>query len=448
MIHPERSSLKHTLRSSWMVLASIGLLVSSLAFLLVSYLDFKKSLERVEDDLKTKSIVIDRRVSAEQLGGKRTVTENVIHDLVGWYDLKSIEVVEGQVPCPDLLSCVKKEGDSVVSYRKLSESLTGESFLKVSSAFPTFWASLRLSYLFSLFVPILGLFIVGIYLQRRILNRSLISPIKHLVKSSYHGDEPPADWPAELADLSHRLENAFHERDQAMIGQLASGVLHDIKTYLHSVSLATDLASEKKGAEKYQARLESLHFACTQQVPKMKAIVESVLDGSREIAVSTKASNVLSLVESSVSNLQDLSSLSQVKVDVQIDSGLMANVDPVQLDRAISNLLKNAIEAAAEKANKVESKDSLFRAVRVTAKSDLSGFSLDVEDSGSGIAHQPRIFEKVRTTKTHGTGLGLLVTRKIVEAHSGTIAATTSEALGGAKFTIQIPSNVDAGVTS
>lgn len=435
-----RNSLKQTLRSSWIVLASVGLLVSALAFLLVSYLDFKKSYERIQDDLKIKSVVIDRRVSAEQLGGNRTVTENVIQDLVRWYDLKVIEEVQGVVPCPDFVSCIKQEGSTVVSYRKLSESLTGDSYLKVSASFPNFWASLRLSYLFSVFTPILGLFIIGIYLQRRILNRSLIYPINHLIRNSYQGDDPPNDWPTELADLSHRLEKAFQERDQAMIGQLASGVLHDIKTYLHSVSLATDLASEKKGTEKYQVRLESLHNVCSQQVPKMKAIVDSVLDGSREIKVNAKDTSLEQLLRSSISNLQSLADQSNVAIEVEVQADVVAQVDAVQFDRAVSNLLKNAIEAAAETEVKESAKLAMIRSVKVSSREENGAVYLSVEDSGSGLpSNSNKLFERVKTTKTHGTGLGLLVTKKIIEAHRGSISADKSESLGGARFTVKVP---------
>ena len=446
MTHRERQSLKETLRSSWVVLASVGIAVSVLAFSLVSYFDFRKSLERIEDDLKIKSVVIDRRVSAEQLGGRKAVTENVIQDLVRWYDLGSIQVVQGVVPCDDQAPCIKKEGSSLVSFRKLSESLTGDSFLEIRTSIPTFWSCMRWSYLFSVFIPIFGLFIVGIYLQRKILNRSLIEPINSLVANSYHGEEPPSQWPTELADLSNRLEHAFRERDQAMIGQLASGVLHDIKTYLHSVSLATDLASEKKGTERYAARLESLYQACYQQVPKMKAILESVLDGSREISVHPVYTSLLNLVNSTIIANQELSAQNNVKVEVQVSPDIQVGVDPVQFERAVSNLVKNAIEATAEKLAKEGSASALLNSVKVSAVESSFGIELSVEDSGSGVGQNAqKVFEKVKTTKTHGTGLGLLITRKIVEAHHGKIDASKSNVLGGAKFTIQIPSKPHEG---
>jgi signal transduction histidine kinase len=67
---------------------------------------------------------------------------------------------------------------------------------------------------------------------------------------------------------------------------------------------------------------------------------------------------------------------------------------------------------------------------------------ISVTDTGTGIApeNHPRIFEPYFTTKPKGSGLGLAITRRIIEAHGGTITAA-NEAGGGCRFVISLPLN-------
>lgn len=433
-----RESLKTSLRRSWITLGSTAVAVSLLAFLIVGFLDFKKTRERLEDDLRAKSLVIDRRISAEVLGSRKAVTENVIHDLVQWYDLKSLVAKSGPVPCKEVAFCIQSEGNLLTAFRRSTESVNGEGYIEIQVPVPTIFSALRWVYFIVVFLPIFGLLFVGIILQRRILNQSLIEPIESLVAKSYRGEESPESWPAEIAELSERLDRAFRERDQIMIGQLAGGVFHDIKTNLHSVGVATDLATEKLNTEKFSQRLEALYKVCFQQIPKMKAIIESVLDGSREIRIQQSIGELTTVISNSVASNQHLAGQHQVQVWIADSASLSASFDPVQLERAVTNLVKNAIEASAERADQ--------RQIRIGLVQKDYAAVITVEDSGLGLKQSPnKIFESMRTTKTHGTGLGLLITRKIIEAHGGTISAENSSNLPGAKFTISIPSQMHEG---
>ena len=122
-----------------------------------------------------------------------------------------------------------------------------------------------------------------------------------------------------------------------------------------------------------------------------------------------------------------------VVVDVTGPSVLVRAV-PVQLERALRNLVENAVSfAGAEgRAGKV--------VVRVTPAPD--GVTIDVVDDGPGISADdlPRVFERYFTTRAmkHGTGLGLALAAAIVQAHGGTLTAT-STAGQGATFSVRLP---------
>jgi signal transduction histidine kinase len=107
-------------------------------------------------------------------------------------------------------------------------------------------------------------------------------------------------------------------------------------------------------------------------------------------------------------------------------------LDATQLERALVNLIKNGIEAAnASSSNKT-----------VLVKARLSGeeVSISVEDSGAGLGREPEdVLTSLRSTKPHGTGLGLFVSKKIIEAHRGRLVAGSSSGLKGAVFEVTLP---------
>jgi signal transduction histidine kinase len=108
--------------------------------------------------------------------------------------------------------------------------------------------------------------------------------------------------------------------------------------------------------------------------------------------------------------------------------------DRIQLYQVALNLIVNGLAAAAEQAPR-----DRWLLVR-TGESNGGGVELTVEDSGKGIAESDltRVFEPFFTTKAEGLGMGLSISRSIVQAHSGRLSAENS-AGGGAIFRCILP---------
>lgn len=109
----------------------------------------------------------------------------------------------------------------------------------------------------------------------------------------------------------------------------------------------------------------------------------------------------------------------------------LATIDGPRLRQVLGNLLKNAVQASPEGA-------------RVGARCAADGTALvfEVRDRGTGVpvADRERIFEPFTTGRTRGTGLGLAVARRIVEAHGGTVTVgDPNDGAGGAVFTVSLP---------
>jgi C4-dicarboxylate-specific signal transduction histidine kinase len=108
--------------------------------------------------------------------------------------------------------------------------------------------------------------------------------------------------------------------------------------------------------------------------------------------------------------------------------------DPIQLHQALLNLVVNAIEAMESEAPELE------RILTVRVAPGNSGVSIRVSDTGHGADDEAlaRMLQTFHTTKARGTGLGLLVTRSLVEAHGGQLAVTRNKGRG-LSFTIHLP---------
>lgn len=241
----------------------------------------------------------------------------------------------------------------------------------------------------------------------------------------------------ELEDLKRKIaiviERANKSREQAIIGQVTSGIMHDIKTPLHSIVTATHLVVEQKpDSEDRPMLLENLFNMCVGNIPLIREIIETTLDGNRNIQIKKSNANLRDTIDKSIVLTKEFSRYRNVSVEVDAPLEIFVDYDSTQLARVVNNLLKNGIEAAAEA--------STTPRVRISAIQDKKQVNLIVEDSGAGFVGSPeKAFRAFRTTKTRGTGLGLLVSKKIVEAHNGKIKASNGSAYGGAKMEVELP---------
>lgn len=118
-----------------------------------------------------------------------------------------------------------------------------------------------------------------------------------------------------------------------------------------------------------------------------------------------------------------------IRIDVQSD-GDQVQADRIQFQQAIANLVRNAVDAVSGQDDAV---------VTITGRHTNQGYEIRVEDNGPGIPddQMDHIFQPMTTTKTGGMGLGLSVTRSIVESHNATLVVGRSP-LGGAAFSFRL----------
>jgi signal transduction histidine kinase len=124
----------------------------------------------------------------------------------------------------------------------------------------------------------------------------------------------------------------------------------------------------------------------------------------------------------------------KVSVETRLAEGSLAiHGDRVQLQQVLLNLILNAVEA-------MDSVEAGARELLVSTEQDHTGVLVAVRDSGPGIdaTHLERVFEAFYTTKSGGTGMGLLICRSIIDAHGGKLWAEANEPRG-AVFQFTLP---------
>nr|WP_245161465.1 ATP-binding protein [Brevundimonas alba] len=213
------------------------------------------------------------------------------------------------------------------------------------------------------------------------------------------------------------------------LGEMAASLAHELNqpltaatTYLH----ASQDALEKVGLMGQSAgRTIDLAKA---QLLRAGAIIRRM----RELLAHESRSLQMERVSAMVADLRGILLMIQNDAGVRIEADIddlndHVRAERIQFQQAIVNLIRNAAEALQGR------EDGRIRVIG-RARSDTV-FEVRVEDSGEGVVPEQleTIFRPLTTTKSSGMGLGLSVTRTIVESHGGTLAVERSE-LGGAAF--------------
>jgi two-component system, NtrC family, sensor kinase len=216
----------------------------------------------------------------------------------------------------------------------------------------------------------------------------------------------------------------------ATIGKMAAHVTHEIRNPLSSIGLNIELLEEELAASAALSESRQLVAAIKSEVERLSRIAEQYLSVARRPRPRLERERVEDLVSELLAFVRPELERAGVASHVEADEGLPeVELDESQLRQALLNLIRNAREAMPKGG-------ALTLAVRRFGPS----VELCVEDTGAGIPEDVRasIFDPFFTTKQRGTGLGLAVTREIVEAHGGSIACEP-RAPQGTRFRLLLP---------
>ena len=233
---------------------------------------------------------------------------------------------------------------------------------------------------------------------------------------------------AREARLNQRLQ---HQEKMAMIGRVAGGVAHELGAPLSVIDGRARILERRNGDEQTTRNLGEIR----DQVQRMTRIIRQLLDCFRhsprvEEGCLATAELVNAVLDAHEGEAQEHGI--QLSVDNEAPDAKIRG-DRTRLELAVTNLLRNALQAARAR-------------VLLSVRAGPQATALTVEDDGPGISTADResVFEPFYTTKPagEGTGLGLAVVRSVMQEHGGGIIIGTSR-WGGCAVVLQWPRNTD-----
>lgn len=235
-----------------------------------------------------------------------------------------------------------------------------------------------------------------------------------------------------LADTTARVSE-LHQREigrasqLATVGELASGVAHEIKNPVVGVSHGLDMVRRHVGDD---PSLTPIMDEMARQLTRVQGALQELLTFARPSTPTMAPVSGSGLVERAIRLLQPAAERSGVRIIVQLDPELPRfNADEEMLHQALVNLLINAVQATPSGG-----------CITVTTHVAEGRVEIEVADTGRGIAASAlkSVFKPFFTTRHTGTGLGLPITREIAQRHGGDVTLESEEGVG-TTVTLRIP---------
>ncbi len=232
-----------------------------------------------------------------------------------------------------------------------------------------------------------------------------------------------------------QAEDALQRAEQLKVtGDLAAGLTHELKNSLAGIKVSIEVLLEELALSD-EDRMVMMNMM--QEIRRIELLMRDLLTFARPSKPQFILVNINTVLDTAMTfSLKNASSApgrsKRITVVREFDECLPRTMaDPMQLQQVFMNLLLNAVEAMPEGGSLT---------VRTAYNAHGDQITISISDSGKGIDEElmESVFEPFFTTKPKGTGLGLPITKRLIEQHNGGIRITNGNA-GGTTFIITFP---------
>ncbi len=224
------------------------------------------------------------------------------------------------------------------------------------------------------------------------------------------------------------LESEIERKNNlAMIGNFTASIVHDIRNPLTVVLSYSEIMEKKTDNNDIKNKSEKIKNSAT----KIKRMLDDILSFVKEkdIEIEIEPRIPEKIIKGALDDLEPLINRKMINIEIKKETNGKCLADGYRLSRAIENIIKNAIEAS-EKKQKIE--------IRISEKD--TNILFKIRDYAGGIPEEIKetIFEAFTTkSKKTGTGLGLFITKNIIDKHKGKIYFVNKT--NGTEFVIEVP---------
>lgn len=282
---------------------------------------------------------------------------------------------------------------------------------------------------------------VARYVKTRIPGR--IGHAAEMVASRKNGETFPASISFSVTEVEKQLfftgivrdltqtqelrEQVMQSERLAALGQMVAEITHEIKNPLMMIGGFAQQLMRETDDEKNLKKLNII----TEEIRRLERLLADLKEFYQVRTIVSEPVDIKGLLEKVFSLVQEECERHNIQTQVTLDERALTVLgDRGRLEQVFLNLVKNAIEA-------------MERGGKISIQSRLSGDKVEimVTDEGCGISEQDRdkVFSPFFTTKKHGTGLGLCISKRIIEDHRGSSFSLKSEEGKGTTFKIRLP---------
>lgn len=282
---------------------------------------------------------------------------------------------------------------------------------------------------------------VARYVKTRIPGR--IGHVTDIVASRKNGETFPASISFSVTEVEEQLfftgivrdltktkelqEQVMQSERLAALGQMVAEITHEIKNPLMMIGGFAQQLMRETDDEKNLKKLNII----TEEIRRLERLLADLKEFYQVRTIVSEPVDIRELLEKVFSLVKEECERHNIQTEAQLDEGaLTVSGDRSRLEQVFLNLVKNSIEA-------------MESGGKILIQSRLSGDQVEimVTDEGCGISEQDRdkVFSPFFTTKKHGTGLGLCISKRIIEDHGGSSFFLKSEEGKGTTFKIRLP---------
>jgi signal transduction histidine kinase len=226
------------------------------------------------------------------------------------------------------------------------------------------------------------------------------------------------------------LEERWREIEHlSTIGDLSRSIAHEIRNPLNFISLSVDHLSGQIENENQKKLLNSIK----EEVKRLDSLVSNFLAYGKPLNLNRKSTDILELIDDTLSLVEARAEKTGIKIikEYPVES-LTVKIDPELIKTCLINIFQNAFHAMPEGGT-----------MKISVERANQEIVISVKDTGVGVDEsiQEKVFEPFFTTRQRGVGLGLALTKRVVEEHGGRVKFVSKKG-AGSTFTIIMPERV------
>lgn len=266
--------------------------------------------------------------------------------------------------------------------------------------------------------------------------RRLSDTVRNIMRTGRTDARVPAEDPGDALGELSALVNAMLDRIDAVVSGMRGAldnVAHDLRTPMTRLRGMAETALASSDPAVLREALADI----LEESERVTAMLNTLMDISEAetgtMALRVETVNLADLIRQTVDLYEDLAEEQGLRIDAQVEDGLLVPVDRNRMRQVLANLLDNAVKYTPAGGR-----------IEIGARREGADVAVAVSDTGAGIAADelPRIWDRLyrgdKSRSARGLGLGLALVKAIVEAHGGRVSVR-SDPGRGARFEVRVP---------